>query len=232
MGDLTVTTLSEALPRQIRGKVDQELVDTVNQLVQDPEMREIYRENLLSYTNVLEKGKFKLTSYLDAVRYVSYKLTGETNIKSYIKTFPQKYTNWKTSGVSDADIAKYVHAYNKSKLVNLIWEQSMVPFHVLNQDARQKALNVQVDLMMNANSEKVRSDAANSVLTHLKPPETNKMELEISHKENSELKDLRSAVQDLAIAQKKAIESGMHNAKDVAHSRIIEGEVEEIPKDG
>lgn len=227
MSDLTVTTLSEALPRQIRGKVDQELVDTVNQLVQDPEMREIYRDNLLSYTNVLEKGKFKLTSYLDAVRYVSYKLCGETNIKSYIKTFPDKYTNWKTSGVSDADIAKYVHAFNKSKLVNLIWEQSMVPFHVLNQDARQKALNVQVDLMMNAQSEKVRSDAANSVLTHLKPPETNKMELEISHKDSSELKDLRNAVQDLAIAQQRAIDSGMHNAKEVAHSVIIEGEVVE-----
>lgn len=231
MSDLTVTTLSEALPRQIRGKVDQELVDTVNQLVQDPEMRDIYRENLLSYTNVLDKGKFKLTSYLDAVRYVSYKLTGETNIKSYIKTFPQKYTNWKTTGVSDADIAKYVHAYNKSKLVNLIWEQSMVPFHVLNQDARQKALNVQVDLMMNAQSEKVRSDAANSVLTHLKPPETNKMELEITHKEDTALKDLRSAVQDLAIAQEKAINSGMQNAKEIAHSQVVEAEYTDVTEE-
>lgn len=228
MSELTVASLSEALPSQIRGKVNQKLVDTVNQLVQDPEMREIYRENLLSYTNVLDKGKFKLTSYLDAVRYVSYKLLGETNIKSYIKTFPQKYTNWKATGVKDADIAKYVHGYNKSKLVNLIWEQSMVPFHVINQDARQKALNVQIELMMNANSEKVRSEAANSVLNHLTPPASNKMELEISHKDTNELKDLRNAVQDLATAQKQAINSGIMSAKEVAHSVVIEGEAEEV----
>ncbi|WAI96220.1 hypothetical protein [Vibrio phage vB_VhaP_PG11] len=221
MSDLTVVTLSEALPKQIRGKVDQALVDTVNNLVQDPEMREIYRENLISYTNVLDKGKFKLTSYIDAVRYVSYKLTGETNIKSYIKTFPSKYSVWKSNGVSDADIAKYVHAYNKSKLVNLIWEQSMVPFHVLNQDIRQKALHVQVELMMNANSEKVRSDAANSVLTHLKPPETAKIELGITHKEDSAIHDLRNAVQELAAQQRTSIQSGSVDAKEIAHSQVV-----------
>ena len=63
-------------------------------------------------------------------------------------------------------------SYNKNKLVNLILEQSMIPSWVLNQDMYQKALNVQCELMLTANSEKV-SDAANSILTHLKPPQSN-----------------------------------------------------------
>ena len=104
MGNLTVTELSDALPKQIRGKVSEDLVKVVNSLVQDPEMQEIYKENILSYTNVLSMGKFKLSNYLDAVRYVSFKLMGETNIKSYTKTFPAKYANWKQKGVSDAHL--------------------------------------------------------------------------------------------------------------------------------
>ncbi|AUR97259.1 hypothetical protein NVP1238A_10 [Vibrio phage 1.238.A._10N.261.52.F10] len=226
---LTVTDLSTALPKQIRGKVSQELVDAVNNMVQDPEMREMYRENIISYTNVLDKGKFRLPQYLDAVRYVSFKLMGETNIKSYIKTFPSKYAGFKTKGVSEADIAKYVHAYNKSKLVNLIWEQSMVPFHVLNQDARQKALNTQVELMMHAQSEKVRSDAANSVLTHLKPPETTKIELDVGVQETSALSELREVSANFAAMQKNMALAGGMTAKEIAHQSLtIEGEVEDV----
>lgn len=229
MGDLTVVDLTAALPKQVRGKVSEELVAAVNGLVKDPEMRAMYRDNIISYTNVLDKGKFKLTSYLDAVRYVSFKLLGETNIKSYTKTFPAKYANFKASGVSDADVAKYVHAYNKSKLVNLIWEQSMVPFHVLNQDARQKALNIQLDLAMNAQSEKVKTDAANSILTHLKPPETAKIELDIDVKESSALTDLRTITQQFAAQQYLAARSGVMTAQELAHQRvIIEGEVEDV----
>lgn len=229
MADLTVTELTEALPKQIRGRVSEEMVVAINGLVKDPEMREIYRENIISYTNVLDKGKFKLVSYLDAVRYVSFKLLGETNIKAYTKTFPAKYADFKKAGVSDADIAKYVHAYNKSKLVNLIWEQSMVPFHVLNQDARQKALNIQLDLAMNAQSEKVKSDAANSILTHLKPPETAKIELDIDVKESTALTDLRTITQQFAAQQLLAKESGVMTAQELAHQRIIiDGEAEDV----
>lgn len=227
---LTVQNLSDAMPRHLKGKITQDLVDTMNNLTSDPDMAEIFRENLVSYTNVLDKGKFRISQYTDAVKYISFRLMGETNIKAYIKTFPDKYTRFKQTGVSDADIAKYVSAYNKSKLVNLIWEQSMVPFHVYNQEARQKALNVQLELMQNAQSEKVRSDAANSVLTHLKGPENQKIELEVAHKDGGVIDDLRKAVQEFAAAQHSAVNTGRCSAKDIAHSTLVingnTGEVE------
>lgn len=217
------------MPRHIRGKVTQGLVDKLNQIQLDPEFAEAYQENLISYTNVLNMGKFQLDKYVDAVRYVSFKLMGENNTKAYIKTFPDKYSGFKAKGVSDKDISKYVHAYNGSKLVNLIWEQSMIPFHVINQVSRQKALNVQIDLMQNAQSEKVRAEAANSVLTHLKPPETTKIELDVNMKESSVIDDLRNAVQDLTIAQERAVEAGQLNAKDVAHSKLlVDNDTQEI----
>ncbi len=229
MTNLTVQELHDVVPKALRGRVDQNLVDRVNQMNLDAEFREHYRENLISYTSVLDGSKWTVDQYVDAVRYVSYKLMGDTNVKAYARTFTSKFTNFKAQGVDDKTIARYVTAYNKSKLVNAIWEQSSIPFHVYNQDYRQKALMTQVELMVHAKSEKVRSDAANSVLTHLKPPETAKIELDITHKDTSEISDLRNAVQELVIVQRNTISSGSMNAKEVAHSNLVlEGEVEEI----
>jgi hypothetical protein len=45
----------------------------------DPEPYESYRDNLISYTKVMADRKFKVSSYVDAVRYVSHKLMGSTN---------------------------------------------------------------------------------------------------------------------------------------------------------
>lgn len=225
MDKQTIDQFKGALPPSLKKSVNQELIDKINTTLNDPDMYETYRENMLSYTKVMQEGKFKVSSYIDAVKYVSHKLLGKTNIDAFTDTFPQKIQDWQTRGVASKDIASYVSAYNKSKLVNLIYEQTLVPFHVLNQDMYQKALNVQTDLMMNANSEKVRSDAANSILTHLKPPETKKLELDIKTSEDSSIQALRDSTLELVAQQKKMIQAGMMNAQEVAHTKVIQGEV-------
>lgn len=214
-----------ALPEKVKKSVNQELIDQVNQTLSDPEMYEHYRDNLLSYTKVMADGKFKIQNYLDAVKYVSHKLLGCSNIEAYSKTFPAKIPGFKAQGVTDKDIASYVTAYNKSKLVNLIFEQTLVPSWVLNQDLYQRALNVQSELMLTANSEKVRTDAANSLLTHLKPPETTKVELDIGTKANDSINALRQATMELVAQQRMQIQSGAASARDMAQARVIHGEV-------
>ena len=226
---LTLDQFQLALPDKVKKSINQELIDQINNTLSDPEMFESYRDNLISYTKVMADGKFKVTQYIDAVRYVSFKLMGCTNIEAYTKTFPDKYQRFIQQGVQAKDIASYVTAYNKSKLVNLIFEQTLIPSHVLNQDLYQRALNVQADLMMNAKSEKVRCDSANSLLTHLKMPETQKVELEIGVKEDSTIAALRATTMELAKQQRLMVESGAMNAQDIAHGKlIIEGEAVEV----
>lgn len=221
MSVLTIEQFKTALPDKVKQSVNQELIDKVNATLSDPEMFEAYRDNLLSYTRVMADGRFKIDGYIYAVKYVSHKLMGCTNIEAYVKTFPDKYDRFIQQGVQAKDIASYVTAYNKSKLVNLIFEQTLIPSYVLNQDLYQKALNVQAELMVSAHSEKVRSDAANSLLTHLKMPETQKVELELSVKEDSSINMLRQATMELARQQRLSMESGQMNAQEVAHSKII-----------
>ena len=229
MHPLTVDQFRQALPDKVKKSVSQELIDQINTTLSEPELFEAYRDNLLSYSKVMADGRFKVDQYISAVKYVSHKLMGSTNIDAYSKTFPDKMQRFAAQSVSSKDIASYVTAYNKSKLVNLIFEQTLIPTYVLNQDLFQRALNVQADLMTNANSEKVRCDAANSLLSHLKMPETQKVELDISVKEDSAISALRETTLALARQQRMMLEAGAMNAQEVAHSRlVIEGEAREV----
>ncbi len=227
---LSKQDFSSVLPKQFQGSLNQDLMDKINLTLSDPDTAEMLRDNLVGYTSVMQQGKFRLSQYVDAVKYVSFKLMGNTNLGSYIKTFPDKHSDWVMRGVSSKDISSYVSGYNKSKLVNLIAEQSLVPIHVMNADVLQKAINIQASLMMDEDvSPKVRSDAANSLMTHLKRPETQKIELDIGHKEDSAINELRATTRALVEQQEKIISSGGMTAQEVAHSKlIIEGEVTDV----
>lgn len=218
---LTLETFRTALPDKVKKTINQELMDSINNTLSDTDMYETYRENLLSYASVMADGRFKMESYVSAVKYVSHKLMGASNIAAYIKTFPDKYQDFINRGIETKDIASYVTAYNKSKLVNLIMEQTLIPSYVLNQDLYQKALNVQAELMLTAKSEKVRSDAANSLLTQLKMPEVNKVQLDVNVKEDGSIAALRESTLELVRQQKLMVQAGAMNAQEVAHSKLV-----------
>lgn len=225
---ITIDQLKQVMPAGLRKSATQELVDKINSVFTDPIFAETLRDNILGYIHVMQDGKFKMEDYINAVRYVSYKLMGDSNIAAYTKTFPDRFQYFIDNGTSEKDIASYVAAYNKNKLVNLILEQTLIPNHVLNADIYQKAINHQLHLMQYAKSEKVQTDAANSLLTHLKPPETSKLEIDVTHKENSAISELRNAVQSLAAQQQLAIQAGVVSAHEVAKSKIIQGECERV----
>jgi hypothetical protein len=221
MNLLTEAEFKSVLPPGVKKSVNPELMKNINRVLADPNTLDTLRENILGFTSVMKEGRFKMTSYLNAVHYVSHKLLGATNRDAYIKTFPGKYQRFLREGVADKDIASYSTAYNKSKLVALIYEQTLIPIHIINAPILQKAINTQADLMMNAKSEMVRTTAANSLINALKAPETKKVELDIGIKENSVMDDLRRATQDLVDQQKQALIAGGSNAKQIAESSII-----------
>lgn len=224
---LTKEEVVKAVPATLRNSVSQALVDTINNITSDPLIAEQVRNNFISYANVLKDGKFKTQDYVNAVTYVSFKLMGYSNEDSYFRTFPQRHADLLAKGTSKKDISAYVSAYHRGKLVNLIMEQSLVPTWVLNQDLYQKALNVQADLMVNADSEKVRTEAANSILTHLKKPEANGLQVNLNMQDNSGMAELKNTLADLAAQQKALIENGV-SAKEIAGAKLIEGEVVDV----
>lgn len=220
---LTEDDVKRALPANLRASVTPQMVDTINSISADPIIAENIRDNIIGYTGVLRDGKFKTEDYIHAVTYVSYKLMGQSNDEAYMRTFPSRYSSLVAQGKSKKDISAYVHAYAKGKLVNLILEQSIVPSWVLNQDAFQQAINVQVKLMTDIDvSPKVRSDAANSLLTHLKKPDAVKGQINLDITESAGIKEMKNMIAQLAQQQRQAIEAGAIRTVDVAASKLID----------
>ena len=217
---LTLHQVAHALPPNLKNNVTQQLVDNINNCVADPIMAEAIKDNFLSYTQVLSEGKFKTEDYLSAVIYVSFKLMGMSNQDAYARTFPARYRTLLNNGTSAKDISSYVSMYNKGRLVNLILEKSLIPTWVLNQHIYQKAINVQADLMSNANSEMVRMQAANSILTHLAKPKEVGPLINLDLREGSGLNELKATLTQLAQQQRDLIGQGV-TTKSIADQGLV-----------
>lgn len=219
---LTLAEVKENLPVSNRNNITQEMVNQLNALSKDPEEARYIRENFVSFSKVLQEGKFKVGDYVRAVMYVSYKVMGKSNLEAYKATFPERYQSMVDSKKETKDIASMVTAYNKGILVTKVMERAIVPSWILNQDMFQSALQTQYELMTDVDvSDKVRCDAANSILTHLKKPEEHKSELKIDIALNDGMAALEASLIQLSKNQLNLIEHDPNvSAKDIAGSTM------------
>ena len=219
---ITKELVARALPGNLKSAATDQLADMINQISADPLIAEQIRENFLSYASVLKEGKFKVEDYLNAVAYCSYKLMGDSNQDAYFKTFPQRYANLVAAGRTPKEISAYVSAYAKGQLVNKIMEQTLVPSWVLNQHMYQAALNTQFKLMTNEDVRpKVRSDAADSLLTHLTKPKEAGPLINIDMGETSGMNELKDALARMAQQQQTLINAGV-STKEIAAQDIVD----------
>ena len=64
---LTIAQFKQVMPSNHKGNINQELMDKINKLLADPNMGEVLRDNLMSYTHVMKEGRFKTEDYISAV---------------------------------------------------------------------------------------------------------------------------------------------------------------------
>jgi hypothetical protein len=216
---LTKEQLQGSMPKKFRHNVTDEMVSFINATEGD-EFRDVYKENLIGFASVIESGRYKMLDYVNAVKFVSYKLIGDSNTIAYAKTFPDRYQRLVDKNTPMKTIASFSTAYNKGDLVHKILERTLVPVHILNMDVHQEAINTQAELMRSAKSETVRQKAAECLITQLKAPEAAKIEVDVSYS-NSSIDELRETTRALAQQQLKMIQSGAVTAEHVAQSDII-----------
>lgn len=204
---LSLEQVKSALPPGNRNNVTQDMVNQLNALSKDPEEARYIRENFVSFSQVLMEGRFRLGDYVQAVMFVSYKVMGKTNNDAYKLTFPDRYQSMVAAGKPQKDIASMITAYNKGVLVTKIMERAIIPTWILNQDMFQAAIQTQYELMTDVQvSDKVRCEAANSLLTHLKKPEVHKSELKIDIAVNDGMAALEENLRRMSQAQLNLIE--------------------------
>jgi hypothetical protein len=219
---LTVDQVARALPPNLKGAATQQLVDQLNNLQLDPEHAEEVRNNFLSYTKVLQDGRFKTQDYLNAVKYVSFKLMGYSNQDAYCRTFPQRHADLIARGADPQEVSAYVSMYAKGKLPNLIMEQSLVPSWVLNQDLHQRGINQLAHEMVTANSAHARIMAATALVQATAKPKEAGPLVSIDLRENSGVNELRETMKELVNKQLEMIENGTSTTKDIAGQKMID----------
>ena len=218
---LTRAEVQRALPDTSKLTVTQQMVDHLNMIGQDPLLLENLRDNFVSYTSVLQDGRYKAEDYVTAVTYCTFKLMGMSNQDAYMHTFPNRHATLVAAGKTKKEISAYVAAYSKGKLVQAILEQAVIPVWLYNQDVYQKAINVQAKLMISAESELVRTQAANSLLTHLAKPKDSVPLINIDMRQSSGMAELQNMLATLAEKQVNLIDQGM-TAKEIAAQRLVE----------
>lgn len=218
--ELTIHQVRACAPLSVRKNITQKTVDLINSSIDDSEIRDVYRENILSWINVLQEGKWKINDYANAVKYVTYKLLGDTQMSSWVKVFPDRFQKLVDKGIPDKNISAHVTMYNKTPLVLKIHERTLPAIHLLNSDILQEAINVEATLMRTSRSDTVRMKAAAILIEHLKAPESLKVDINVGVS-NDTVEDLRSITRALAVEQKRMIESGGMSAKGIAEMDVI-----------
>lgn len=217
---ITLTEFKEAVPKGLRNSITQQLVDDINQIAIDPEAASKFRENVISYTDVLNQGRYKVTDYINACLFSSFKLMGYTNQDAWKATFPDKYRTLIARGGTPKELSSYASMYNKGQLVQAVNERTIVKDCILFADIRHAAIMKQFQLM-NTASDAVAQKAADSLMKELKMPEKVESTISIGVNNDSVLVGLQNAMNQLASMHREKIIDGTVTAKEVAQGAIL-----------
>jgi len=233
MGYITKDQMVEALGKD-KTIITDALVDTVNNIIADePDMGLLISENFLTYGRVMASGKYSVESYLNAIKFVSYKLMDMTNVDAYKNTYPARYEKYRVKfedieGLTEDEfrskIGSYVSAVAKSKLVTTILSQVQIPTKLLNMGLLQEAINVEATLMRSARSEIVKEKAANTLIQYLGQEEDNKIQIDIGYKKDDIIDQYEQAMKNMVEEQLAQIHKGA-DVKQIANVRTVEAEI-------
>lgn len=219
---LEINAVKRLLPKNHRSLITQEFLDKVEGCVEDPLIAEQFKENFVTYLNVLSNGKFKMEDYIRAVKYISFKLLGYSNVDAYAATFPERYERLVREG---HQIDPFVSIYNRNKLVTAIYEQTVVPTWVLNAPLHQEALTELARMLKDPNVKGMtKVKACETILQYTKQPEVVKGELTISMEQSDTIADLREVTEQLAKTYKTALENKATTLKELTEASIVDAE--------
>lgn len=224
---LTLELMQETLPKQYKKLVTEELVGELNHLTVDPDYGEEFKSSILTYMDILSgKESYSLRQYLDAIKFYSLTAAGLVQVDAYIKVFPERLQARLDRGQDKENMRGEAARFNQTDLVNRIRNQALVPLHLVNQGVTQQAINQLANLMMTSRSDMAKVSAASALLKELRPPESQKIELDIGINTKDSIADLRKATEELALAQLQSIEAG-NAVKAIAESVVVEAEIED-----
>ena len=69
---LELEVVKKLLPKSHRTLITQEFLDKVEKSVNDSAIAEGFKDNFITYLNVLHSGRYKMEDYIAAIKYISF----------------------------------------------------------------------------------------------------------------------------------------------------------------
>ncbi len=225
--DFTMEQIKSAVPRQFKSYINEDFVNELN-TIDDSEIAEHFKQSMVDYISVLQEGKIKISSYINAVKFATYKHYGYTNQDAYCKIFPEKVQSLKDEGRYDS-LSSYVSAFANTKTVVAVIKQTLIPEWILNVGTRQETINFLVSAMQNEKASwTARVKAADVIMTHTAPPEDRKLTVDIGISNSDEIVNMQATINQLAEQQKTFLELGGTSLRSIVESNIIDVEAEHV----
>lgn len=215
--------------------IDDKVLDLIKQSIDEPEFAgDKFIDTLITYQNVLDTSGMTngLSDYIKAVRFVAFLEANEGNATdAYIRAFAhtdfvKNRLGFPTDSQENREIVSSASRYRKSKLVISIMTQAEVPLYIMFQGYRYKAIARLAKEMEEAKYSRDRINAADKLLTHLKPPEGLKIEVDVSNSKGEIIDTYEEAMMKLVKAQREQIIAG-GDIKEITNVKIIDTEVVE-----
>lgn len=218
------------MPKNKKNLITEEIVDMLNNEFNNQDTIDEFKENFITYSKILSSdSKFKIKDYIKAIKFITLRMLNHTIYDSWKITFPDRYNRLIELGKTEEEIRPYSSMYSKNDLVVQLLKQSVIPTYILNAPLHQEAINIAMNIARNDKVTPIaRVQAAKTVLEYTKQPEVQAIQLDVGIKDIDEITELNKTTRQLAELQLRALESGNVSLKDVAESRIIDIEPEEI----
>ena len=219
--------------KRVDKSVKEKALEFINSTIREsnPAIAEHFRNTCIDVMDSMygNGSRINLQDYLNAALFVTYRNTGDTKVKAYTKTFPDRVQRMQREGQSMTHLNSYADIYSKNQCVIDIQAKMLLPTHIVCHDLFYEAMRVTVNIMNDDKvSPKVRVDAANNIMNHTKQPEIKKQELDIKINESNEIEQLKEALFDLSAKQRNDIIEGNYSVVDVINQNIyIEDKDEE-----
>lgn len=205
----------------IEGEALERINRTVNDESFDPER---FIDSLVTYQKALMGENVSLIDYVNAIRFCGFMEVHEGNaVKAYIDTFKDRdFVKDKLDCHRSSREWKILYGaatrYRKLPLVVNILTQAEVPLYLMFQGYRYRAVSVLVEEMENAKYSRDKINAADKLLTHLKPPENVKIELDVGISRDNIVNQYEEMLKGMVEKQRELLKAG-EEVESIANSK-------------
>lgn len=235
--EFTVEDIQQRLPAK-KNTITQEVVDLINDASSDPMFNgDEFVRSMVDYQSAMIQNSASVKEYVNALKFCAYlEAEGDNLTEAYKKArandeFVMTRLEAQPGTQDYAALNAAASRYRKNPLVKQILTQSDMPLYLMFQASRYKAVATLAEEMANAPYSKDRINAADKLLTHVKPPENIQIELDVGVKENNAIQDLNAQLAEIAAKQKVHLQSGTADLGNFGAMKpkdedVIDGEVE------